>query len=69
MFNWVPNTTLERDDNSLETTHKMAYTIKILNFNPLMPGGNKKVHIIKQTCSFQLQVCLNMSDLFVTTRH
>ena len=38
-------------------------------FNPLVPGGNKKVRQLKQTCSFQLQVCLSMCDLFVTTRH
>ena len=29
----------------------------------------KRSHIFKQTGSFQLQVCLNMCDLFVTTRH
>ena len=34
-----------------------------------MPGGKKRSHILKQTCSFQLQVCLSMWDLFVTTRH
>ena len=33
-------------------------------FNPLMPGGNKKV-----TKSRKLQVYLSMCDLFVTTRH
>ena len=32
-----------------------------LHFNLLMPGGNKKC--------FQLQVCLSMCELFVTTRH
>ena len=39
------------------------------SFNLLMPGANKKARILKQTCSFQLQVCLSMCDLFVTTRH
>ena len=29
--------------------------------NPLMPGGKKRSHILKQTCSWKLQVCLNMS--------
>ena len=29
----------------------------------------KMSHILKQTWSFQLQVCLSMCDLFVTTRH
>ena len=29
----------------------------------------KRSHILKQTCSFELQVCLNMCDLYVTTRH
>ena len=37
--------------------------------NPLMPGGNKKVNILKQTCRGKLKVCLSMRDLFVTTRH
>ena len=32
-------------------------------FNPLMPVVTKRSHILKQTCSFQLQVCLSMSDL------
>ena len=29
----------------------------------------KRSYILKQTCSFQLQVFLSMCDLFVTTRH
>ena len=29
----------------------------------------ERSYILKQTCSFQLQVCLSMCDLFVTTRH
>ena len=44
------------------------FNVFIINFlsnisliNPLMPGGNKKSHILK--------VCLNMCDLFVTTGH
>ena len=34
-----------------------------------MSGGKKSSHILKQICSFQLQVCFSMCDLFVTTRH
>ena len=30
-----------------------------------MPGGNKRSYIIKQTCSFQLQVCLSTFDLLL----
>ena len=41
----------------------------LVNFNPLMPGGNKKVTILKQSCIWKLQVCLSMCDLFVTTWH
>ena len=37
---------------------------KSLDINPLMPGVNKKGHTW-----FQLQVCLSMCDLSVTTRH
>ena len=36
-------------------------------FNPLMPGGNKKV--THTYTNLKLQVCLSMCDLFVTTRH
>ena len=32
-------------------------------FNPLMSGGNKKSHILKQTCSNEL-VCILYSYLF-----
>ena len=40
---------------------------KSLNdFNPLV--STKRSHIFKQTCSFQLQVCLSMDDLLVDTR-
>ena len=38
-----------------------------IKFNPLMPGGNKKVNILKGHTCFQLQVYLSMCDLFVTT--
>ena len=31
-----------------------------LEFKPLMPGGDKRLHILKQT---------HMCDLFVTTKH
>ena len=34
-----------------------------------MPGGKKRSHLLKQTCSLQLLVCLSMWALFVTTRH
>ena len=29
----------------------------------------KRSHIIKQTCSLNLQVCLSMCNIFVNTRH
>ena len=45
-----------------------SFWIKVLFFvykgntwkslNPLMSGGNKKVKLTKQTCSFQLSVCV-----------
>ena len=40
-------------------------TVEEKVLKPLMPGGNKKV----TDTSVQLQVCLSMCDLFVTTRH
>ena len=53
----------------------LSYTILIRkiekndDFKLLMPGDNKRSHILKQTCSFQLKVYLSICDLFVTTRH
>ena len=38
-------------------------------FNPLMLVVTKRSHRLKQTCSWKLQVCLSLCDLFVTTRH
>ena len=34
---------------------------KILKFKPIMYGGKQKViqNVLKATCSFQLQICLN----------
>ena len=39
--------------------------------NPLMPGCNKRSHILKQSMCDQsmCDLCLSMCDLFVTTRH
>ena len=31
--------------------------------------STKRLHILKQTCSFQLHVCLSMCDLLVDSRH
>ena len=45
------------------------YNSKRTDINPLIPDGKKRSHVLKQSCSFQLQVCLSMCDLFVTTRH
>ena len=36
--------------------------------NSLMPGTTKRSHIFKETCSFQVQVCLSMCDLLLCTR-
>ena len=33
--------------------------------NPLVPGGNKRPYIFKQTCSFYVQVCLSMYDILL----
>ena len=35
--------------------------------NPLTLVFNKRIYILKQTCSFQPQVCLSMYDLLVDT--
>ena len=33
--------------------------------NPLMSGGNKRSCVLKQTCSFWLQICLSTSDFLL----
>ena len=33
--------------------------------NPFIPSGNKRSYILKQTCSFYMQVCLSMYDLWL----
>ena len=33
--------------------------------NPLMPSGNKRSYVLKQTFSFLLEVCLSASDLLL----
>ena len=30
-----------------------------------MPGGNKKSHVLKQTCKLELQICLSTSELLL----
>ena len=36
--------------------------------NPLMTGDNERSYILKQTCCFQLQVCLSKYDLLLPLR-
>ena len=36
------------------------------SFTPLLPGGNKSSYVLKQTCSWELQVYLSMYDLLLT---
>ena len=33
--------------------------------NPLMPSGNKRSYVLKQTFSFLLEVCLSACDLLL----
>ena len=33
--------------------------------NPLMPGGNKSLYVLKQACSFYLQIYLSTYDLLL----
>ena len=37
--------------------------------NVLVPEFTERSYILKQTCSFQLQVCFTIYDLSVDTRH
>ena len=37
--------------------------------NTLCLVSTKRPRILKQTCTFQLQICLSMCDLLVDTRH
>ena len=38
---------------------RLRYSVTFLSFNPLMPGGNKRTYMFKQTCSFYMQICLS----------
>ena len=42
--------------------------IELMLLMLLIPGGNKKSYILKQLCSFQLQVCLSTHELFLPLR-
>ena len=37
----------------------------LLKVDPLMPGGNKRSYVLKQTYSLKLQVCLSTHDLLL----
>ena len=47
--------------------HFILYSLIMLTLQCLVV--TKSLHMLKQTCSFQQQVCLSMPDLFATTRH
>ena len=52
---------------ALNIKHMIKITAKSLTLQCLV--STKRSHILKQTCRFQLQVCLSMCDLLVDTRH
>ena len=54
--------------NSIYVTESLTQGTNFV-LNPLLPDATKRSHIFKQTCNFQLQVCLSVCDLFVTTKH
>ena len=43
----------------------LCFSILAEIVNPLMPGGNKRSYIFRQTCSKKLKVCLSMYDLLL----
>ena len=44
---------------------RLFFSLALLLLNPLMPGSNKRSYILKQTCSFWLQVFLSVYDLLL----
>lgn len=38
----------------------LFFTYRFTSINPIVPGVPKRSHILKQTCSVNLQVCLGM---------
>ena len=44
---------------------RLFLSLALLLLNPLMPGSNKRSYILKQTCSFWLQVFLSVYDLLL----
>ena len=60
----------KRDTNSLTTKVLKFYSMFLhgqdfSSLNPLMSGGNKRSHTLKQTCTFKLQVYLSMYGLLL----
>ena len=48
-----------------ELSYTMQHHDGSISVKTLMSGGNKKSYVLKQTCSFQLQVCLSAHDLLL----
>ena len=44
---------------------RLFFSLALLLLNPLMPGSNKRSYILKETCSFWLQVFLSVYDLLL----
>ena len=42
--------------------------VQIMFRNPLISGAHGRSYLLKQTCSFQLQVYVSMNNLLVGTR-
>ena len=55
--------------NDLRTKFLIISSRRISLLTLLCLVSNKRSHVLKQTCSFQLQACLSMCDLLVDTRH
>ena len=62
-FDRVLNTPLGK--NLLKVKNKSASLRVDVARQLLMPAGNKRSYALKQTCSFQLQVCLSKYDLLL----
>ena len=74
----LQNLTLQKSvENSFRIFTRIIFFTSVLfkdfvrGFKPLVSeylASTKKSHILKQTCSFQLQVCSSMYDLLVDIR-
>ena len=63
LFKDVRKSTIGEGETEWGLEHLQLHFLRV---NSLMPGGNKRSYVLKQTCSFWLQLYLNTYDLLLS---